>query len=285
MPSQAAGEPGFAVGGFLFESKEAFIGSGARCAAASPNPAVIKEVQQRIDKWLIERRNKSNIAAPQRGASVPVAFHVISSGSTGNLSDTDVYNQIAVLNSAYGGTGFSFYVQSIDRTDNATWFAMTPGSSAEREAKSALAVSPTSTLNFYTANPSGGLLGWATFPWSLSSDPTNDGVVVLYSSLPGGSAFPFNEGDTGTHEVGHWLGLYHTFQGGCSYYGDYVGDTPSESSPASGCPVGRDTCSASGLDPIENFMDYSDDGCMFQFTAGQVSRMQAARDIYRPFLP
>ena len=221
------------------------------------------------------------------GGTIDVYFHVINRGSgisNGDVSSSMINQQISVLNDAFASTGWSFNLVATDRTTNTTWYNNCYGS-AESAMKNALRQGTADDLNLYSCNPGGGILGFATFPSSYASQPKLDGVVVLYSSLPGGTAAPYNEGDTATHEVGHWMGLYHTFQGGCARSatgGDQVSDTPAEKSPAYGCPNGRDSCrNLAGLDPIENFMDYSDDFCMFEFTAGQDARMDAMFTTYR----
>lgn len=231
--------------------------------------AMEKDFQNRISKM----RTKSTAAI-----TVRVHFHVVH-GSAGNVPDATLNQQLDVLNDAYAGSGVSFTLAEIKRTNNPSWFS--EPEAYERQMKSALHTGNAQDLNFYTADLGNSLLGWATFPSSYRSQPAMDGVVVHYQSLPGGTLGNYNEGDTGTHEVGHWLGLYHTFQGGCSGQGDRVSDTPAEQSPASGCPTGRDTCSSSGADPIHNFMDYSYDACMYEFTSGQAQRMQAQWSAYR----
>ncbi|MFI0405231.1 zinc metalloprotease [Actinomadura sp. 3N508] len=230
-----------------------------------------KDFHDRVSKL---RKNKK----PKAALTVRVHFQVIY-GSAGNIPDATLNKQLDILNAAYKSSDVTFTLAEIKRTQNAAWFSDPEGN--ERQMKTALRTGNAQDLHFYTADLGNSLLGWATFPSSYQSQPAMDGVVVHYQSLPGGSLGNYNEGDTGTHEVGHWMGLYHTFQGGCSGQGDQVADTPAEQSPASGCPTGRDTCPAAGADPIHNFMDYSYDACMTEFTPGQNQRMQSQWAAYR----
>ncbi|MEV0004232.1 zinc metalloprotease [Micromonospora sp. NPDC050980] len=261
-------------------------------AKLDPNHLTAKQVRERAADLAAAQRERANFrtgaVTPLATVTIPVVVHVIQENSTragGNIPDSLINQQISVLNQSYSGstggaaTAFSFQLTKINRVTNPSWYPIVQGSSAERSMKTSLRTGGKNTLNMYLGELSDGLLGWATFP-KRKLDKM-DGVVVLNESLPGGTATNYNQGDTGTHEIGHWLNLYHTFQGGCSGSGDSVSDTPAEASPAYQCPTGRDTCSASGKDPITNFMDYTYDSCMYQFTAGQASRMLTAWNAYR----
>jgi hypothetical protein len=240
-----------------------------------------------------EATSRRRVRLADGSVTIPTYMNVITAEELSpeqQLGLTEQVNrQVAVLNRAYGGDSapqgvdspFRFELQSVEFVVNASWSTMEYDSAAERQAKVALHQGGADALNLYAADIGDDLLGWATFPQSYAGDPSQDGVVLLLDSMPGGSAAPFNRGDTATHEVGHWLGLYHTFQGGCHKRNDLVADTPAERSPASGCPAGRDTCDRKGLDPIHNFMDYSYDRCMDRFSKGQVARMSDMWVAYR----
>ena len=256
---------------------------GVRCGTHVPSEAQAAAVESALEE-------SRAMFGPQAALTVdiPVRFHVVNQGSglsNGDVPQSMIDDQIDVLNAAYAGTGFSFTLAGVTRTTNSSWYNNCDASSVESAMKAALAVDPANNLNIYTCNPGGGLLGWAYFPNSAPESDDIHGVVLLDASLPGGGASPYDEGDTGTHEVGHYLGLYHTFQGGCNKKrGDFVADTPPERSPAFGCPIGRDTCKRGGVDPIHNFMDYTDDDCMFEFTSNQSDRMHDVTSAYRPTL-
>ena len=240
----------------------------------------------------------SDLPASSRGrarstfaATVPVYFHVITAGTEGQVTDAQISDQIRVLNQTFAGaeggaqTGFSFRLAGVTRTDNPAWFASGGGGTDEKSMKKALHQGGSDALNIYSTT-AGDYLGWAYFP-DIVTKPGQaylDGIVLDWESMLGTSttyAGRFDQGETATHEAGHWLDLEHTFYGGCSAKGDFVDDTPAEGTPTSGCPAGKDTCPAPGEDPIHNYMDYSYDSCYTQFTAGQAQRMRDAWLLYR----
>lgn len=224
----------------------------------------------------------------RKTVTIPVVVHVVSADgtrATGNIPRSMIDAQINVLNLAYGGfTGgaaapFQFKLKKVNRVVNPAWSPILSETPAERQMKRQLREGGPETLNIYVGIIDPDLLGWATYP--KRNITKYDGAVILSESLPGGTVVPYNEGDTATHEVGHWLNLMHTFENGCEGKGDHVADTPAEADAQFECPIGADTCTAPGLDPIHNFMDYTDDSCMYQFTAGQVKRMVRAWDAFR----
>ncbi|CAD6893576.1 unnamed protein product [Tilletia controversa] len=229
----------------------------------------------------------SHRAAPR---VVQVHVHVISSGSKGNISSARIQRQMAVLNSDYSQANYRFKLASTSHTDKAAWYGTIQDETTPSglDMKKALHRGGKADLNLYVTSLASGLLGYGTFPWfyNTAGNPEwIDGVVVHSRSLPTTStAFaPYNGGRTATHEIGHWLGLYHPFQGEtcASNPGDYVSDTPKQRDPTYGCPKSKNTCSSAGADSIHNFMDYSDDACMQKFTAGQVTRLHVVSSKYR----
>ena len=161
-----------------------------------------------------------------------------------------------MLNNTYcageGGaaTGFSFKLAGVTRTDNAGWFYANPGGADEHNMKQALKQGGDNALNC-TRRPRATTSAGPTCPTSRRSPASTylDGVVVDWESMLGTSttyAGRYDQGETVTHEVGHWLNLEHTFYGGCAAKGDFVDDTPAEKTPTSGCPAGKDTCTRAG---------------------------------------
>ena len=251
--------------------------------------AVERPSVDRLQGWIAKHPRTASRAAAAADEPVVIRtwIHVLRENNTvagGNVPRRWIDEQMSVLNDSFAGvtggpdTGFRFELAGITRTTNADWFQM-HSQGQDRKMKEALKRGGLRTLNVYTVNHRT-LLGYAWLAQEAEKVGVLDGVVVHYQSLPGGNFEIYSEGDTAVHEIGHWLDLFHTFDGGCNR-GDQVADTAPEASPAFECPVGRDTCEGGGLDPIRNFMDYTQDSCMFRFSGGQGARMRQAWAAFR----
>jgi hypothetical protein len=180
---------------------------------------------------------------------------------------------------------------------NDEWFACQASSAAYKQMVASLHVGDARTLNVYVYEPyriqAADTLGFSSYPWDYSSDPQDDGISMNHATLPGGSDAKYNQGKTLVHEAGHWLGLLHTFQppnpyrrassrnNGCLGRGDWVSDTPAERIAHYSCAKRRDTCPARGFDPLRNYMNYTDDPCLIEFTPKQLRRARAMWVVYR----
>ncbi|KXT02297.1 hypothetical protein AC578_249 [Pseudocercospora eumusae] len=207
-------------------------------------------------------------------------------------------NQMQVMNDAYSQIGIFFTVADVDLTINKEWASAALGSTPMRNMKRSLRKGTYSSLNLYFMSDvrdqygMTGLLGQCYFPHAAANASTLalDGCVILSDTLPGGNQTGYNHGFTAVHEVGHWFGLFHVFQMDDYFMnrplfsctgvgdGDMVDDTPPQSTMTVGCPADntKDSCPNSpGFDSIHNFMDYSSDRCLTEFTPGQGDRARA----------
>ena len=251
---------------------------------------------------------------------IPVVVHVIHNGDAygvnENITDEQVQSQITVMNQDYrrmaGTPGFNnnavgadiqieFVLAKVDPNGNPTnginrvnlCQAYWEMSTIDSTVKPSTIWNPTQYMNMWSVNfggTSSDLLGYAQFPSNSTTTANTDGVVAGYryfgssSIYPAGNfSAPYNKGRTMTHEVGHFLGLYHTFQGGCagenSTAGDLCADTPAVATANYGCTA-RNSCPTGAGDMIANYMDYTDDSCMNIFTANQKSRITSVMNTF-----
>lgn len=238
--------------------------------------------------------------------TIPVIVHVVYNTATQNVSDAQIQSQIDVLNKDYqklnsdvgsvpsvwttlvANSRIQFCIATVDPNGNTTTGVRRINTSATSFSTNN-AVKHTSQggddawpasdyLNLWVCNLGGGLLGYAQFPGGSAA---TDGVVITYTGFgnTGTAAPPYNLGRTATHEVGHWLNLRHIWgdDGNACSGSDLVDDTPNQADEHYGCPkYPQVSCSnAPNGDMFVNYMDYTDDKCMFMFTKGQKSRMYA----------
>ena len=301
--------------GEVYKSWRAFheaklLGNGSHCGAPTPNPnAGVGQQLAGLDPSDCTMGSTSIQDAYLPSVSdyrIPVVVHVLrnDAGTLGDLSFEMVQSGIDILNedmNALVGTNgepgtearIEFYLADTDPdgnpTNGVTYTNNTGWYNDSGTYYNSLGWDTERYLNIYT-NTAGGFLGYvAGFPADGTAGQPQDRVVVLWEAYGRDGAYgpPFDQGRTLTHEVGHYLGLFHTFQGGCdsgSCYtqSDLICDTNSESGPHFGCTNGTSSCGS--VDPIENYMDYSDDLCMNQFTPEQVNRMRCSLLNYRPLL-
>ncbi len=250
------------------------------------------QIEQHTNKFL---KNSSQEKAAGI-ITIPVVVHILHRTNAENISDAQVLSQIDVLNEDFRRTNadangkwsqaadieIEFCMATVDPNGNATdginrksttkrsWRT---NDDMKKSSKGGVDPWPTDQyLNMWVCNLANGILGYAQFPGGSAA---TDGVVMLYNAFGrvGTLNSTYNLGRTTTHEVGHWLNLRHIWgDGGCSV-DDYVSDTPESDGANYGCATSHSSCGSA--DMVENYMDYSDDGCMNLFTSGQKSRMRA----------
>jgi hypothetical protein len=282
----------------LLENSESII-SERKCASHE-----VLESQMAIDPVFalnraeIEKYTQSFVQSNQdRSGSfrtIHVVVNVLYKTAAQNISLAQIQSQIDILNADFGATnadynntpslfqgvrsgdcGIAFVLDAVNRkaTNKTSWSL---NDAIKKTAQGGLnPTSPTTKLNIWVGNLGQSLLGYAQFPGGPSS---TDGVVIDDNAMGnvGTAAAPFNKGRTCTHEVGHWLNLNHIW-GDATCGTDLVADTPTHNASNGGCPTypHLSTCAGNPVEMTMNYMDYTYDQCMYMFTTGQKTRMQA----------
>ena len=254
------------------------------CGTMPPTIDEILFSKLETEQWLAENDSRDDSLL-----IVYVAWHVIhASNNAGNLTDAQIEYQIQVMNYDFQEHNIAFILDTIDRTANDTWFeGWDPDNGGmDTQGMQTLNYDPYHYLNIYSAELAGGAgfvtCGYTWWPTNYGEGHYRQGISIDYRCIAGGS---YGD-DTATHEIGHYFGLYHTFQTNCSAPDDAVADTPrNHSDYLHGCNSSQDSCPDDpGNDPVSNYMNYSSVGCTNNFTLGQKDRMDAIIESYHPSL-
>ncbi|CEJ90123.1 hypothetical protein VHEMI05927 [[Torrubiella] hemipterigena] len=231
-----------------------------------------------------EPKDKTGRLVARDSYIVKTYVHIVTSTAAAARAITDetIKKQIKVLNDNYAATHAIFDLKGTTRSVNATWAT----DYDEEWMKRDLRQGNYADLNlYYLEELEDDNLGYCYYPVAHAKPGTDDfdldGCAMRLDTLPGNKG-AYGLGKTTTHEVGHWFGLAHTFEGRCTSPGDEVDDTPAQASESSGCPKGRDSCpTLGGPDSIHNHMDYSDDSCYEGFTVDQQARIRSMWYMFR----
>lgn len=303
-----------AIGSLVAGTSWGLMGQNRVCGSDELHQQMLDNPRYRQSMEQLEADYQEHVANPRNFHTeggvrkIPVVFHIIQSSDIPLVQEADCQSQIDVLNEDYrkiagtpgSGNGvdcmYEFCLATIDPNGCPTtginrvvapqWAYHEQTNAVQM--KGLIQWDPYRYLNIWvprtieTSTSSGQIIGYATFPYNITVAPFLDGVVI-HSGYLGRDGDPTYRGRTGTHEVGHWLGLFHTFQNACqgntantcAAQGDRVCDTPQAFEANFGCPS-INSCTDSPVDnpdQIENYMDYSDGVCQSMFTLGQKDRM------------
>lgn len=257
-----------------------------RCDTPTPSESDRAAMTEAIGTWTnsTERLSTTDVV-------FPVYFHVITnSDGSADIGNQQLYDQLDVLNATYSKTRFKFSFAGVDRTKNSVWTDLHSNTQSELDMVNQVAIDPAYTINVYIVNKittslNQTVIGYTFLPSAFSESSKLNRIIISSSTIPGGGLVGLNQGKTLTHEIGHYLGLLHTFEGECSIPNDGVEDTPAHKSNE-GKPVdSTDSCANyPGTDPVHNYMNYVDDDWMTEFTIGQMARMYPLVASFRPTL-